>query len=62
MQHLGQAGVSAFSKRKRCFASGACPVLSWKRMAACFLGSLVMSFRYEADGRAGSMAAMVQVT
>jgi hypothetical protein len=53
--HAGHVGELVFPMRCRCFASGACPVLSCVRMLACFLGRSVMSLRYLSDAAAGSV-------
>lgn len=58
MSHAGHIGDGTAPILNRCLRSGACPDLSWNRMAACLLGSPATSCVKCFEGREGS----IQVT
>ena len=53
--NAGHVGELVFLMQCRCLASGTCPIFSYVRMLACFLGRFVMSLRYLSGAAVGSV-------
>ena len=55
-RHAGQIGEFVLPMQWRCLARGVCPILSWDRMLASFLGSSVTKLMYLLEGVVGSVS------